>query len=270
MNKNFDVVYDVAYGEHERQKLDFFIPQNKKTDAGIILFIHGGGWSSGDKRAHHSDAQFLCNLGFLCATMNYRFVTDNISVSDELDDITSALTAIKDKCSENGINIQKVILSGASAGAHLSLLYAYTRLNEAPITPVATCVWCPPVNCAADDFLSGISCEFDDWKYDILSKCCAFKITKNDFTEIKQQKALKKISPEEYVAETSIPTAVFHGKSDELVPLSHIHKFISLLNEKGVKNNFLLYENSGHALDKDPEISLQAKNIIADYAKMYF
>ncbi len=270
MANNFDAVYNIAYSEHERQKFDLFIPKDKKSDTGIILFIHGGGWNSGDKSAHYGDAQFLCNLGFFCATMNYRYVSDNISVSDELDDITSALKAIKEKCAEYGINAQKVILSGASAGAHLALLYAYTRLNEAEIPPVSACVWCPPVNCSAPDFLLGISDEFEDWKYDILSKCCAFKLTKNDFMGVEQQKALKKISPQKYVYENSVPTAVFHGKSDELVPLEHIHNFIRCLNENGVKNDFLLYENSGHALDKDPEISLQARIIIADYARKYF
>ena len=270
MDRDSFIFKDISYGEHERQKLDIFIPGNLRCDNGILLFIHGGGWSSADKSVHSADAEFFCKLGFCAATMNYRYVSESISVFDELDDITSALRTIKEKCAEYDIDAKKVILSGGSAGAHLALMYSYTKQDEAPIKSVAACVWCPPVDCSASDFLLGVSGEFEDWKYDILSKCCAVKVTKNDFTDIKQQKALKRISPQEYVSEKCVPTAVFHGKSDELVPLDHIYKFIELLNKNGIKNDFLLYENSGHALDKDPDASIKAKNIIKDYLNMYF
>lgn len=269
MNKAMLLIKDISYGAHERQKLDIFVPENIRCDNGILLFIHGGGWSSGDKSVHYPDAEFICKQGFCCVTMNYRYVSENISVFDELDDITSALNAIKEKCTQYGIYAQKVILSGGSAGAHLALMYSYTRQDEAPIKTVAACVWCPPVNCAASDFLLGVSEEFEEWKYDILSKCSKIKITKNNFYKADVQKALKMISPQEYVSENCVPTAVFHGKNDELVPLEHIDKFIALLNKNGIKNDFLLYENSGHALDKDSEKAIQAKNIIKDYLTMY-
>ena len=270
MDTDSVILKDISYGEHERQKLDIFVPENFRCNNGVLLFIHGGGWSSADKSVHSADAEFFCKLGFCTATMNYRYVSESISVFDELDDITLALKTIKEKCSAYGIDARNVILSGGSAGAHLSLMYSYTRQEEAPINSVAACVWCPPVDCAATDFLLGVSGEFEDWKYDILSKCCAVKVTKNDFTDTEQQKALKRISPKEYVTEKCVPTAVFHGKSDELVPLEHIYEFIELLNKNGIKNDFLLYENSGHALDKDSEASAKARNIISDYLLRYF
>ncbi len=267
---NIILLNDIAYGSHERQKVDIFIPKNLKSDSGIILYIHGGGWIMGDKTAHHPDAEHFCNLGYVCASMNYRYVTEDINVFDELDDVTSALKTIKTKLCEYGFNAEKLILSGGSAGGHLSLLYAYTRMNEAPVTPVAACVNCPPVYCSKSDFLMGISGEFEDWKNGVLSHCCGIKINKENFLNDEQQRELRKISPEFYVSENCVPTAVFQGKFDELVPFEHIENFIGLLNEMGIKNDLLIYENSGHALDKDPETALQAKNIINDYAEMYF
>jgi len=149
-------------------------------------------------------------------------------------------------------------------------MYAYTRKNEAPVTPVAVCAYCPPVNCAAPDFLLGISDEFESWKYELLSKCCGYKLTKDTFLNCSEQVALKNISPQEYLTPDCVPTAVFQGKHDELIPFSHIIKFIGLLNELRIKNDLLVYENSGHALDKDPETAVQSKNIINDYAERYF
>ncbi len=270
MKNNFILLNNISYGTHERQKLDVFIPENVKSDLGLILFIHGGGWVEGDKSAHHGDARHFADLGYVTATMNYRYVSEKLDVFDELDDITLALETVKTKCVERGLNVKKLILSGGSAGAHLSLLYAYTRKEEAPVMPVAACVYCPPVNCGKTDFLKGISGEFEDWKYGVISKCCGLKVTKETFCNEQQQNALRRISPEGYLTADCIPTAVFHGKNDELVPIEHTYDFIRLLDEKGIKNDLLIYENSGHALDKDPETALIAKEIIRIYAERYF
>ncbi len=264
------VLRNVSYGNHERHKVDIFIPEKMKSDCGVILFIHGGGWSNGDKSAHYGDAEYFCNLGYITATMNYRFVAEELNVFDELDDVGKALGTIKNKCAERDISVQKAILSGGSAGAHLSLLYAYTRKENSPVKPVAVGAYCPPVNCWSSDFCFGISGEFEDWKYEILSQCCGFKITKNDFLNEPQQAALKKISPQEYVSPDCVPTAVFQGVHDELVPVQHIYDFVKLLDETGVKNDLLIYENSNHALDKDPDKTIKARNIIESYAEKYF
>ena len=82
------------------------------------------------------------------------------------------MKTIKDKCAEYGFSIDKSILSGGSAGGHLSLMYAYTRIDEAPVTPVAVCAYCPAVKLETTDFLMGISGEFKEWKYGVLSAAC--------------------------------------------------------------------------------------------------
>ena len=202
--------------------------------------------------------------------MNYRFVTEKINVFHELDDITSALSTIKEKCEEYGFDVKNTILTGASAGAHLSLLYAYTRKCEAPIIPVAVCAFCPPVNCWAENFLMGIKGEFEDWKYGVLSNCCGVKITKDTLLNEAQQKALEKMSPQIYVSKECVPTAVFQGVLDELVPFEYAEIFIDSLTKAGVKNDFLVYENSGHALDKDPDKTDESRKIVLSYAEMYF
>ncbi len=270
MSEKYSVLKNISYGNHERHTFDLFIPEKAENKSGVILFIHGGGWSDGDKSIHYPEAEFLSSNGFLCATMNYRFVTEDINVYHELDDVTAALNTIKAKCKEYGFDIKNTILSGGSAGAHLSLLYAYTRKSEAQVTPVAVCAYCPPVNCWAENFLMGIKGEFEEWKYGVLSKCCGVKMTKATLLNKEVQNALQKMSPQSYVSKDCVPTAVFQGGLDELVPFEHTEIFIDSLNKSGVKNDFLVYENSGHALDKDPDKTETAKNIILSYARRYF
>ena len=264
------ILKDISYGNHERHKVDIFFPEKAVTDSGVIFYIHGGGWTSCDKSTHHPDCEHFCNLGYICATMNYRYVDGNTSIDDELDDITSAIAKVKEKCIESGFNTQKILLSGGSAGAHLALMYAYTRMNEAPVTPVAVCAYCPAVKLETTDFLMGISGEFEEWKYGVLSAACGLRVNRETLLCNEQQTALRRISPFYYVNESIVPTAVFHGVKDELVPFEHAVEFINLLKEKGIPNDFLIYENSGHAQDKDPEKVIEAKEIIEKYAKKYF
>lgn len=270
MGENYSVLKDISYGNHERHVFDLFVPENVKSKSGVILLIHGGGWSNGDKSDYKNEVEFYVSSGYICATMNYRFVTEKINVFHELDDITSALSTIKDKCEEYGFDVKNAILIGASAGAHLSLLYAYTRKCEAPIIPVAVCAFCPPVNCWAENFLVGIKGEFEDWKYGVLSNCCGVKITKDTLLNEAQQNALKKMSPQIYVSKECVPTAVFQGVLDELVPFEHSAIFIDSLKKSGIKSDFLIYENSGHALDKDPDKTDESRKVVLSYAEMYF
>ena len=268
--ENTIILNNVPYGSHERQIFDIAIPETPKSTCGVILFIHGGGWIHGDKSEHTKDIIHFSNLGFVCATMNYRYVDEGLTVYDELDDVTDALKAIKETGAKHGLTLEKSILSGVSAGSHLSLMHAYTRQAESPIPTVAVCPFCPPVDCSKSDFLIGDSGEFEDWKYEILSTCTATKITKKSFLTEESQRVLKKMSPWYYVTENSVPTAVFQGLVDELIPFYHAENFVKLLNEKGVKNDFVIYENSNHALDKDPDKSMEALGIIEKYAEKYF
>lgn len=264
------VLNDLAYGEHERQRMDVYIPSKAKSKSGVILFIHGGGWSQGDKSVHAADARYRCECGYLSVSMNYRYVSETVDVFDELDDVTSALNAAADVCRQYGFCLEKLFLSGGSAGAHLSLLYALTRQATAPVKPVGVFAYCPPIDCSAPDFLLGISGEFEDWKYEVLSKCCGVTLTKQNSDTQPSKQALLKISPITYVDDLSFPVAIGHGKKDELVPFGQSISFLRELEKRGLDHDLTVYENSGHALDKDPDADLRAKEVMAQYLEKVF
>ena len=74
----------------------------------------------------------------------------------------------------------------------------------------------------------------------------------------------------EYISEKCVPTAVFHGKHDDLVPFKHTLEFLKELTEANVKNNLLVFEKSGHVLDKDPEMWSKTRGIMESYAEILF
>lgn len=268
--KNITVLKDVRYGEHERNVIDIYIPEDPVSKTGFILIIHGGGWTSGDKSIHTPDTEYWSRLGYICGTMNYRYVCESVNVFDELDDVDAALKKAKEVCAQYGADIKKLLLSGGSAGAHLSLMYAYTRYSSSPLAPVAAFCCCPPTDCSTPDFLMGISGEFESWKYEVLSYCCAEKITKETLNTKAVQAALKRISPISYISDACVPCAVCHGKSDELVPYCHTLVFLDMLKKHNIRTDLITFQNSGHALDKDPDALIESKKLMQIYLEEYF
>lgn len=263
------ILENVAYGSHERHVLDLYMPQTPKTDSGLILFIHGGGWTSCDKTAHTKDCKYWSEKGYICGNMNYRYVNQQLTVFDELDDVTPAMKKIKSICAERGWNLSRALLSGGSAGAHLSLMYAYTKTAQSPVTPVAVFCHCPPTHCHKPDFLLGINGEFEDWKYGVLSHCCGTTVSKETLQNANVQEKLLRISPISYVTPDVVPTGICHGVHDELVPYAHTLLFMESLEQNGIPHDLLTYPNSGHALDKDPQLDTQAKDLMEKYLEKY-
>lgn len=125
-NKNAIVYENLSYGTHERNVLDLAIPQTDAGEVGLVLFIHGGAWITGDKDGYSGGASHCANnMGLAGAALNYRYLSDDVSLHEIIADIDAALAKIKATAAENGVNINKVLLTGSSAGAHLSMLYAY-------------------------------------------------------------------------------------------------------------------------------------------------
>src|SRR4051794_21999050 len=65
---------DVAYGEHARQKLDFWQANSDKSTP-LVVLIHGGGWTAGDKSAYGTKAfKPYLDEGISVAAINYRYI----------------------------------------------------------------------------------------------------------------------------------------------------------------------------------------------------
>jgi hypothetical protein len=119
---------DVAYGEFERNKFDIFLPKSNNP-TGLAIFIHGGGFTGGDKALSYSDAGFKSFIDYLLskniafASINYRYLEsqDQQGVLKPLNDSKRALQFMKYYANDFNIDKNKVVLLGSSAGAGTSL-----------------------------------------------------------------------------------------------------------------------------------------------------
>lgn len=118
---------DVAYGDHERQKFDVWIPDSPNEDDQpfpLLVYYHGGGFVGGDKSSFDPRA-FLAN-GIACASVNYRLVDgEKIFSPTPLEDAARALQTIRHRAEEWNLDGGRVALSGGSAGGVITLWIGY-------------------------------------------------------------------------------------------------------------------------------------------------
>lgn len=261
---NCQTFFDLSYGTHERQVVDLCIPNDASGDIGMVLFIHGGAWIAGDKESYDGGMNYgASSLGIAAATTNYRYISEDVDLLDILDDIDAALAAIKAKGAEVGVNINKVLLTGDSAGGHLSLLYAYARKNTAPITPVAVVSNSGPTDLYDDNFYHNNALGDTAAICDLMSKACGQRFSYEQRESVKD--ALYAVSPINYVSADSVPTVINHGNADSIVPFSNALTLDALLTQYGVEHVLNVYQNSDHDLGNDEDAKDRANDLLFGY-----
>ena len=135
------VEYNVNGGEdytanRSKNNYDLYVPNSaSKTDKHVvILFIHGGAWISGFKTDVNPYVYEFANKGYITATVKYtllkRTMDDtSLSIFRNLDEIDACIKSIKLALQDLGFDTTKtnLVVGGASSGAHLAMLYSYSR-----------------------------------------------------------------------------------------------------------------------------------------------
>ena len=145
---------NVAYGEHERQVLDFYKAESAQPTP-LLFFIHGGGWVAGDKARVANLERYLA-AGISVVSINYRYTTQAQAagvkppVQWPLNDAARALQFVRSKAVEWNIDKARIGASGGSAGACSSLWLAFhddlaDPNSEDPVARESTRLWCAAV-----------------------------------------------------------------------------------------------------------------------------
>lgn len=223
---------NVSYGTHARNVMDVYLPEKRDKNTPVILLVHGGSWLEGDKSAFTDLAKYWRDKGFVAATMNYRFTNtaENNIHPAQVNDIAKAIEFIGSKSNEWIISPDKFALQGASAGAHLSLLYTYnydtgnkvkTVISLAGPTDLTAIQSAGPAQIQVVQWLIGASPQANPAAY-------------------------VQASPITHVKSTSKPTLMFHGKLDIVVPYQQSVDLNNKLKQAGATGKLILYEDTGH------------------------
>lgn len=230
-------VRDVAYGAHAQQKFDIDLPAHRKADSTkVLIFIHGGAWAEGDK----NEMQSLISLmreewpEVALVNVNYRLATSTqFKHPAQIQDIQAVIDYLNAHHREYGIATSYALV-GASAGAHLSMLYAYAFDDKHLIHAVSDLYG--PAN-------------LYDWEW---YSTAAIKPLIETFLGVPwaQDTALyQSASPMLLVRASTPPTLIFHGASDLVVPLYQSQWLAARLKNASVPYEYTEYFLDGHGFN---------------------
>lgn len=131
---------DIAYDTKARTQFDIWLP-NANTPTGLVIYVHGGGFTSGDKDFVYSsqsggvwdfpaDIRFLLQNNIAFATVRYTLLNttgETEGVKKPMADVRRALQYIRNRANDFNIDKKKIILAGNSAGAGTSLWIAFNN-----------------------------------------------------------------------------------------------------------------------------------------------
>lgn len=264
----YEAFTNISYGAGERNVIDIYVPAEayEKEANGCILFIHGGSWSSGNKDEMLGECVALADEGYITATMSYTLINDEnrdtYSVMTVLDEITQAIDAIKKFSDEKGLNITKLATSGYSAGAHLSMLYSYSRPEESAIPLVFAANKVGP-----SDFTTEAWGEAGPR---IAKMLAGTALTEQYMSQGKEKELIELVSPVYYVNENSIPSLFAYGGKDKTVPVGNADSVKNAFEKAGAVHDFILFPYSDHILIFTPFSSVQYNFKLKDYCNKYF
>ncbi len=116
VRKTIDAHLDLAYGPHARHRIDVFPAKNAR---GTLMFIHGGYWRSLDKGMFSWLAASWTAAGVSVAMPNYRLAPE-VRIAEIVDDIVEATNWLALNGPKYGAPASRMVLSGHSAGGHLT------------------------------------------------------------------------------------------------------------------------------------------------------
>lgn len=250
---------DVQYGgaEGTYNLLDAYLPDNRTDSTKVIVYIHGGSWVRGDKK--ELPRQFIDELagrqGYAVASINYRLVSNGQNIFPaQIEDIRKALAFISGYAGEYRYSPDQFALMGASAGAHLALLYAYSYDS---LKQVKTVIDIFGPTDLADPSVRAAGLESNDIIVNYLG------------TADTAAPVVKKASPYyQLTASSGVPTILFHGTADELVNVRQSEKLYEKLKSLKIPAQLELYPGGKH--DLPPPMAIDVFGKIITWLKQYY
>lgn len=120
-----DSFRDIAYNEspgadRRKHKLDLFVPKGVR-DFPVLFFIHGGAWTSGDRKLYAPLGKVFARNGIGTVVISYR-LSPGVKHPSHIEDVAQAFAWTHQHIAEYGGRPDRIFVSGQSAGGHLAAL----------------------------------------------------------------------------------------------------------------------------------------------------
>ncbi len=249
---------EYSYGSHEKQKIDLYLGNSDK----VLVWIHGGGWLFGDKRAkrwvrrfhnHFTDHKEL-NVFMI----GYR-VGEN-TAPYAVEDVLCAYKKIEEEIELRGFSKKDIVVAGASAGGHLALFLSLSQQNISNKSCLSDLKPKAVVN------LFGITEIEQTYKYLDQSKFFSLSnyVRRWIPDEKKVSEVSKQLSPLYLIENQNIKVLTIHGTNDVWVPYSQAKLLDQQLKEKHLLHTVEGGGHYGFSEEEDQAIREIIKNFITE------
>ena len=269
-------ISDVSYDSGEANKFDLYLPKdNTKENYGLVVYLHAGGFTSGDKADDENMLAWLTSKGYVAAGINYTLKTDDNdkNILTQSNEIKSAIPKVIEEAEKNGYHIDKLTMAGGSAGHCLAMIYAYRDASESPVPVVLTFGAVGPSSFFKDDWTNyGLNQETDEAYQaaaDLFGTFGGVKLTKEMVKDGSYQELLKPISAYSWIDENSVPTVVAYGKYDKVQPYEGSLRLKKALEDNNIDHKYFVLPHSGHGIQNDDKISKQWMEAVEEYLDKY-
>lgn len=224
---------DVTFCEIDGQKLkmDVYYPSSGGPWP-CLIFVHGGGWSEGDKAPL---AVIPTEAGILVVSINYRMYPA-YRFPAMIEDVKCAIRSLRANAAEYNLDPERIALVGHSAGAHLAALAGLADdsagWDTGPYLEQSSRVQAVVALSAPFD----LTCSFSAWVTELIE---------NVFGADQRLSA----SPVSHVRKDAPPFLIIHGEADDVAPVEQAHLLHNALTHAGAQSQLVIMKNAGHGFE---------------------
>lgn len=233
---------DVEYGRVGERPLllNLYRPADVKLLVPGLIFIHGGGWRSGDKKDYTYHCVEMAKRGYAAATIGYR-LSGEAAFPAAVQDAQCAVRWMRENAAEYGIDPSRITVLGGSAGGHLALMVGYCDDDTFPKTGGHD------GTSAAVQAVVNLYGVTDCTTETARSAKEITSFLKKSYDEAPE--VFELCSPLFHLDAGDPPTLTFHGTIDEIVPVAQADALVEKLDALGVPNVYCRLDGWPHTMD---------------------
>lgn len=255
IGRRYTVVPNVTYltANNWDAKLDVYMPRGESEPTPALVFFHGGGWTGGSKERSSLSILPYLEMGWSVVNVEYRLAGVSLAPA-AVEDCLCALRWIIGNADEYNIDIDRLVVSGQSAGGHLALT---TGMLPASAGLDRQCPGAEEIEVAAIVNWYGIT-DVPDLLEGPNTR--AYAVAWMGSIENRMEIG-ERVSPLNYVRSGLPPVLTIHGDADPVVPYSHAVRLHERLEDAGVGNRLLTIPGGSHGGFSRGEYALALETI---------
>lgn len=264
---------DLSYGEKPANKFDLYLPaDHSKETYGLVVYLHAGGFTTGDKADDQKMLQWLCSKGYVAAGINYTLFSEenpDANIYTQSMEIKESIPFVIEEAKKLGYKVDRMAMSGGSAGGCLALLYAYRDAAESPVPVKMAFEGVGPTSFYSEDWKCYGFDKDKDAAAAMFSVMTGKNITVDMFGTAEYDELIKDTSALLWVNENTVPTVMVYGAHDKFQPYESSVRLDKALTENGVPHEYIVLPHSGHGLQNDNKLYVQYMKKIVEYLDTY-